>query len=164
MRRLTLALLTTFVLLILSSTTLTAQEQTMKIVFVDSQVAINAHPAGQEAQVLQEQARLEVLQIRNDIESLAQRIRAGQQLSANESERYQLLLTTLESIQQRYEADISQKVQPAIESVNEVIRTLAIENGYSVVFDRGIAAQGLVVFAQEGLDITPLVLERLQSR
>jgi len=163
MRRLTLFALVVGAVSVLAATTLSAQQEPVRIVFVDSQAAINAHPAGQAANQLQEQARQEIGNLRNDINAIAQKIQMGQTLSADESERYPVLLTTLDQVQKRYNEDIQAAAQPAIDAVNSTIRDIAVENGYTIVFDRSVAAQGLVVYAEDGLDITPLVLERLKA-
>jgi outer membrane protein len=162
MKRLIVVGLTVIVVLALTLVTPNAQKQTATIVFVDSQAAINAHPAGQAASDLQVQAREEVDFIRNSIEALNRRVIQGEDLPAADRERLQVLLATLDSVQLRYQEDISAAAQPAIEEVNDVIRELATGNGYAIVLDTLVAGNGLVVFAQDGLDITPLVLERIR--
>lgn len=141
----------------------TAQEQRSTIVFVDSQAAINAHPAGQAASDLQAQAREEIGLISADIDALNRRVLEGQELSSAEQGRLQVLIATLEAVQERYQSDIATTAQPALDRVNAVIRELAMENNYTIVLDAVVASNGLVVFAQDGLDITPLVLERIRQ-
>lgn len=141
----------------------TAQEQRSTIVFVDSQAAINAHPAGQAASDLQAQAREEIGLISADIDALNRRVLEGQELSSAERGRLQVLIATLEAVQERYQSDIATTAQPALDRVNAVIRELAMENNYTIVLDAVVASNGLVVFAQDGLDITPLVLERIRQ-
>ncbi|MDE0099119.1 MAG: OmpH family outer membrane protein [Truepera sp.] len=141
----------------------TAQEQRSTIVFVDSQAAINAHPAGQAASDLQAQAREEIGLISADIDALNRRALEGQELSSAERGRLQVLIATLEAVQERYQSDIATTAQPALDRVNAVIRELAMENNYTIVLDAVVASNGLVVFAQDGLDITPLVLERIRQ-
>lgn len=166
MKRLTLPIIAVVAILGVASTNLTAQAPETRIVFVNSQAAIAAHPAGEEAANLKSQAREEISGIQSSIQELAARARSGQQLSAGEQERYQALVATLQTVQQRWEADISAAAQPAVAVVDEAIRALAQENGYSIVLDAAVAGpQGtnLVVYAQEGLDITPQVIERIQA-
>ena len=133
------------------------------IVFVDSQAAINAQPAGQAASDLQAQAREEIGLISADIDTLNRRVLEGQELSSAERGRLQVLIATLEAVQERYQSDIAATAQPALDRVNAVIRELAMENNYTIVLDAVVASNGLVVFAQDGLDITPLVLERIRQ-
>ncbi len=51
--------------------------------------------------------------------------------------------------------------QPIVEKINAVIANLAEEQGYSVIFD---AAQGNIVYAKKALDMTELVMERLNAQ
>lgn len=136
----------------------------MSIAFVDSQAAIAAHPSGSEAERLEQQASEEIGELREQLEGLSQRARQGEQLTPEENEQYQALLTTLEAVQQRYQSDIQDAAQPAIEAVNEVIRELAADNEIDVVLDIGAASEGLVVYARDGLDLTPRVLEIIRDR
>jgi outer membrane protein len=166
MKRLTLLLLAVAAIVGVAPFTLTAQAPESRVVFVNSQAAIAAHPAGEEAAALEAQAREELGEIRSSAQALADRARAGQQLTAEEQERYQTLVTTLQTVQQRYESDIAAAAGPAIAAVDEAISAIAKENGYSIVLDAAVAGpQGtnLVVYAQEGLDITSLVVERIQG-
>lgn len=164
MRRLTLTFLAVLAVLALGSLQLGAQETPTRIVFVDAQAAINVHPAGQEAERLQGMARQEIDELRTQLDALAQKARGGTQLTPEEAERYSALVTTLEAVQQRYQQDIAATVGPAIEAVNAIIREIAEANGYTIVMDIGQAANGLVVYAQEGLDITQQVLDEVRAR
>ena len=163
MKRFALLALVVLGVLALTLVRPTAQEQRSTIVFVDSQAAINAHPAGQAASDLQVQAREEIGLISADIDALNRRALEGQELSSAERGRLQVLIATLEAVQERYQSDIATTAQPALDRVNAVIRELAMENNYTIVLDAVVASNGLVVFAQDGLDITPLVLERIRQ-
>ncbi|CAN5870353.1 hypothetical protein BH24DEI2_BH24DEI2_00850 [soil metagenome] len=137
-----------------------------KIVFVDTQAAINAHPAGQAATELQATAKTEVEALQSDLQTLLDKANSGQQLTADEQSRFQQLREALTSVQQRYAEQINTAVQPALEAVNKIIAEIAAENGYDMVLDSVVAGQqgtGLVVFAQETLNITPQVLERVNA-
>ena len=163
MKRLTLALLAAATLMVVASTTIGAQDQPTRVVFVDSQALIAAHPGGQSANALRAQASEEIGEIRSQLDGLQARARAGETLSADEQERFNILLTTLETVQNRYQADIAAAAGPAIEAVNTAIRELAQENGYTIVMDIAAAAEnGLVVYAADGIDITDLALARLR--
>jgi Skp family chaperone for outer membrane proteins len=166
MKRLTLTILCVAAILGVASTNLTAQAPETRIVFVNSHAAIAAHPAGEEATALETQAREELSGIQSSIQEIANRARAGQQLSAEEQERYQTLLATLQSVQQRYDAEIRTVAEPAVAAVDQAIRAIADENGYSIVLDAAVAGPrgtNLVVYAREGLDITDQVVERIQA-
>lgn len=161
MKRLTLLGLAVVAVLALAPTHINAQDQQARIVFVDSQAAINSHTAGKAAQALKEQAQSEVDDLRSKIDELAKKQQSGQQLSADEAERYQTLVSTLDAVQKRYQSDIAATAKPAVEAVNKAISEIAKENGYTIVMDRVQAAQGLVVYAADDLDITPMVIDRI---
>jgi Skp family chaperone for outer membrane proteins len=166
MKRLTLIILSVVAILGVAPFYLTAQAPDTQIVFVNSQAAIAAHPAGEEAVQLEQQAREEINEIRASIQEIADRARAGEELTAEEQERYQTLVTTLQAVQQRYQADFDAAAAPAIEAVNRAIAEIAQEKGYTLVLDSlaaGPQGTNLVVYAQQGLDITELVIERVQA-
>ncbi len=163
MKRLTLALLAAAALALAATTTIGAQDQGTRLVFVDAQALIAAHPGGQAANALRAQASEEIGELRDQLDALQARARSGEQLSPDEQERFNVLLTTLDAVQSRYQSDIAAAADPAIEAVNAAIREVSIEREYTVVMDISAAAEsGLVVYAADGLDITDMVLERLR--
>jgi outer membrane protein len=162
MNRLLLLALGAVAAMVLLSSTMTAQPASTRVVFVDSQALIAAHPAGQAAAALSAQAQAELTELRQQLEALDARRRAGQTLTNEESERFSILLTTFETVQVRYQSDIAAAAGPAVEAVNAAIRAVAQEREYGIVFDVGAAAErGLIVYAAEGLDITDEVMLRL---
>ena len=135
-----------------------------KIVFVDSQAAINAHPAGQAATELQATAKTEVEALQTDLQVLVDKANSGQQLTADEQSRFQQLRDALVSVQQRYAEQISTTVQPALEAVNQIIQEIAEANGYDIVLDSTAAKDSsLVVYARPELNITEQVIERVNA-
>ncbi len=145
-----------------------ALAQDANIVFVDTQSAINAHPAGEEASQLQEQGSAEVEALSADLQVLVDKVNGGQQLTQEEQSRFQQLRTAIVSVQERYAQQIQEVVQPALEAVNQVIQQIAEENGYDIVLDSVVAGQeprgiNLVVYARPTLDITPQVIERVRA-
>lgn len=166
MKRLTIFGLAVLAVVAVATAQLSAQDQTARIAFVDSQAAINAHPAGQKAADLQKQAQTDISDVRSKLDELASKARGGQQLTPSESERYQTLLSTLDALQKRYQQDISDAAQPAVEAVDKAIKQLAQENGYTVVMDSRVAGSGgtnLVVYADPSLDITPQVIDLVKQ-
>lgn len=162
MKRLTLLAAAVVLAMVPLASTLTAQDQPTKMVFVDSQALLAAHPAGQAASGLREQAQTEIDEIRAQLDVIQDRARSGAQLTNEETERFNILLATLETVQVRYQADIAAAAAPAIEAVNAAIEAVSLENGYTIVMDIGASADmGLVVYAAEGLDITDAVMARL---
>ncbi len=164
MRRLTLLGLVGAVVVAFAASSLSAQSRPTKVVFIDSQTALMAHPSGAAVNALREQATAEINELAASINALERRIVAGEQLSAEDAERYQTLQTSLNAIQNRYLAEIDAVAAPAVTAVNEIITQLAQENGYTIVFDRETARESrLIVYSDGDLDITQLVLDRLQA-
>ncbi len=154
MKRLTIALVATFLVAISIGANLGAQDAPTRIAFVDSQALIAAHPAGQAANDLRVLAAEEIGGLRNRLDALQSKARA-EGLSNDEAELFNVLVATFDSVQSRYAADIATAAQPAIEAVNAAIRAVAQANGVAVVMDIDAAAEGgLVVYASEGLDLT----------
>lgn len=150
----------------LLSTLLIAQETSERIALIDSQTAIRAHPAGQASAALEEQAQDEIAALQADLNSLVQKANSGEPLSQDEQARFQTLRSTLTSVQQSYAERIGDAVAPALTAVDEVIQAVAGENGYTLVLDRSVAGPegiNLIVYAQEGLDITEQVVERVRT-
>ena len=164
MRRLTLLGLLAAVLVALSVTHLGAQSRQTKLVFVDSQAVIRAHPAGEAVEALRAQAETEISDLRNSIGAIETKLGTGQTLTPEESERYATLRSALQAVQARYVNDINAAAEPAVKATNEAIAALAKENGYTVVMDRVEAAnQRLVVYADDDLDITQLAIDRIKG-
>ncbi|HLU82843.1 MAG TPA: OmpH family outer membrane protein [Trueperaceae bacterium] len=165
MRRLTLFGLAAAVVIGFLASSLSAQERETRLVFVDSQAALLAHPSGATIQDLQQRAETEVNDLVASLTALDQRLAAGETLSAADNERYQALQTSLSAVQTRYRDEIAAAAEPAVAAVNAIIKQLAEENGYTVVMDRVEAANlRLVVYADDDLDITPVVIERLAAQ
>ena len=166
MKRLTLVALAAALLVALVAASPSVQNQPAHIAFVDSQAAINAHPAGKKADQLKQQAQTEINGIRDKINTLAQKQQQGQQLTPQESERYQTLVTTLNAVQKRYQNDIQTAAQPAVQAVNKAIKEVAQQDGYTIVLDSraaGNSGSGLVVYADQNLDITPQVIDQMKK-
>jgi outer membrane protein len=160
--KLTLAFFAVLAALLLSST-FVAQEQPTRIVYMNSQEVVEAHPAGQEVRRLQEQANTELTPIRQDIEAMQARVRAGETLSLDERGQFDLWVQTYEAATESYAREIELASQPAIDAVNAAVAQIAIERGYAMVLDQGIAARsGLIVYADEALNITQQVIERIR--
>lgn len=149
------------------SATLVAQQVMNGIVFVDTQKAIAAHPAGAQAKTLEEQAKTEIDGLQAELKTLADKANAGTALTADEQSRFQTLRTTILEVQQNYATQIGQTAQPALEAVDAAIQAVAQENGYLIVMDSGVAGRGginLVVYAAPQLDVTQQVIDRVAAQ
>lgn len=165
MRRLTLLGLAVAVVIGILASSLSAQDRQTRVVFVDSQAALLSHPSGATIQSLQQRAEAEVNELVASLSALDQRLAAGETLSAADNERYQALQTSLNAVQSRYRDEIAAAAEPAVTAVNAIIKQLSQENGYTIVMDKVEAANlRLVVYADDDLDITPMVIERLAGQ
>ena len=165
MRRLTLLGLVIVVVAAFVATSLSAQQRPTKIVLVNSQAALLAHPAGAAIENLRNQAQTEIGDLVASLNALESRMMTGPQLSPEEAERYETLQTSLSAVQNRYRDEISAAAAPAEEAVNAVIRELAQENGYTIVLDTLSAQEArLIVYIDADLDITQLVIDRLRAQ
>src|SRR5690606_36488957 len=114
MRRLTLFGLIAAVLVAVLAISPSAQERDTRVVFVDSQAALRAHPAGAAVEELRAQADTEVSDLVAGLTALEEKIAAGQQLTPEASERYQTLQTTIVAVQNRYRDEIAAAAAPAV--------------------------------------------------
>lgn len=165
MRRLTLLGLVGAVVVAFAASSLSAQSRPTKVVFIDSQAAIMAHSSYEAVAAITQQASAELNELAASISAIERRIVAGEQLSAVDAERYETLRTSLTAVDNRYRAEIDAVAAPAVAAVNEIIAELAQENGYTIVIEREVARESrLVVYSDGDLDITQMVLDRLQGR
>lgn len=122
----------------------------LSIAFVSSRAVLAAHPAGQEAARLTEQARTELQSIATALQPLQARANAGETLSAEEQNNLELSQRTYQETQQRYQGEIEAAAQPASVEINTIIQGIAQENGYTLVLDFDVAqTSGLVVYAAQ---------------
>ncbi|HZX00469.1 MAG TPA: OmpH family outer membrane protein [Trueperaceae bacterium] len=144
---------------------LSGQSRETKVVFIRSQAAILAHPAGAQVDQLKQQAQEEVDGLVASLQELEAKVAAGNELTPEENERYQALVTSINAVQQRYAQEIDAAARPAIEDVNGILATLAEENGYTIIMDADEARNlDLVVYADDDLDITQMVIDRLTAQ
>lgn len=150
----------------LFSSSLTAQVNYARIVFVDAAKALAAHPAAASVEAIQQRQEEELNPILTQIQGLQQKAQAGQPLTSEEQDLGDILLRTLQDRQQRYADEILSASEPAVQSVNRAIQSIAQSQGYSMVFDGNVAGQNglnLIVYAEPGLDVTDQVINFVRS-
>ena len=156
---------TTLLVSILSLFTLGAAQDELNIAFVDAGAVLAAHPAGAQAQQLEEQARTELGEIQANVAPLLERLNAGEELTAEERSTLDLSQRTYQETQARYREEIQATIQPAEQAVDAIIQEIAQANGYTLVLNQGVAASSaLVVYAEEGFpNITQEVIDRVEA-
>ena len=163
MKRVTYMILAALGIAFVGSLNLQAQAPGALIAFVNSQQAIDAHPAGAAAREVEQRGIAEVTEIQNSLNAIIERARSGAQLTPEEQEAFQTGQVALESTANRYREEVAAAAEPAVTAVDAALKEVAAEQGYALVLDYEVAsATGLVVYAQDGLDITQLVIDRLQ--
>ncbi len=165
MRRLTLLGIVAAALVALFASNLTAQDQPSRVVYLNSAAAIHAHSSGAQIDALMAQARADIDDLVAKLGELDQKVASGQQLTADESDRYRALQATLVSVDSRAKADIEAAAEPAKAAVDAALAELAKELNYTMVIDSLTAADlGLVVYADPSLDITQLVIDKVKAQ
>ena len=148
------------------SSTFHAQTNYARVAFIDPAKALAAHPAGDSVAAIQQRQEAELNPILQQIQDLQAKAQSGQPLTPEETDTGDLLVRTLQDRQQRFAEEILAASEPAVNAVNNAIITLSQQYGYTLVMDGNIAGQnglGLVVYAQEGLDITDQVIAYVQT-
>lgn len=135
----------------------------LRLAFVDTQSLIRSHPANAEIERLGSALETELNELTGQREQLLNK-RQAEGLDAEEEELLQALTVTIQTRQETGVQEIRGAAAPAEQAANEVIREIALADGYSLVLDIE-AAGGLVVFASEDVpDITERAIELIQER
>jgi outer membrane protein len=154
---------------------LAAQAAAPKIVYVNSQKIISQAPgrADAEAQFQKEmdQYKAQVQRMGDSLQTmvadyqkaeptLSQSVKTTRTKDLRDRQQaYQQHVQELEQTAQQREAEL---VRPIMEQINKIIEQVRTENGYSFILDAGSQA-GVVVAADSSLDITNVVIKRLQA-
>lgn len=83
---------------------------------------------------------------------------AEQQIMTELQNKQNEILAYEQSMQQDLAKKESELLQPILERVNEAIQLVAKENGFTYIFD---VSAGVLLYADETLDVTPLVKTKL---
>ncbi len=165
MKRLTYSILAVLAVALLGFLNPTAQSTGTRIGFVNSQQAIDSHPAGQAARDIEQRGLTELQEIEANLNALVARAQTGAQITPEEQELYTQYQASLESVSRRYAGEVAAAAEPAVIAVDAALSAVAAEQGFSMIFDFEVArASGLIVYAEDGLDITELVIQRVQGQ
>lgn len=183
-RRLASAALSVLVAVSASTAVASAQEgdaprdttppQDTEFVYIDSQAILQQAPGASEAQQTWSrelaQYRSEVQQLATEIDTMQSNLEQQRDM-LNQSaidrrrqeiaEKQQELRQRAQELEQRAAQRQQELLGPILEEVRAVIDEIREEQGYTMVFDASAAG---VLAADPRLDITGLVLERLQER
>lgn len=150
-----------------------AQENALKIGYVNSQEILGEDPAARQAQ---EQLNGELETIRAEVDRLGQQLEEtiqqyeAQQLTMSpqmKDQRQQEILAERQEYENRVselEQQAGQRqqaiVQPVMDRINQIIEAIRVEGDYVLIFD---VAAGSILSADGSLDLTPEVLRRLRA-
>lgn len=139
-----------------------AQPESTRIAYVDSGFVVSLHPSMATVDALIEQARSELGDLDRQLASLDSKARSGTQLSAQETELFQVLLSTRSAVQTRYDTEINQAAAPALSAAQAAIATVARELDIAMVFEVNAGNDtGTIVYADPTLDITTAVADAM---
>ncbi len=151
----------------------TAEAQTLKIAYINSQEILANAPGAQEAeeQFNQDMASYsaEAQQLQEELNRMQQQLQQ-QQLSlspeakANREQQIRQKATEaqqrMQELDQQAAARRAELVQPVMDQINVVIETIREEGNYALILD---VAAGAIISADPTLDLTQEVLRRLQA-
>lgn len=140
-----------------------AQTPAQKVGFVDVDRVFAAHPqagaVNTQVKAIEGKANTELGALRQQMITIAEK---GNNATPAERQQLSQLETTFQAKFQDYGQQIAKQSAPIETSVDAAISKVAKANGYSIVMDRKVAAQGLVVFAETTNDITDAVIKEVK--
>ena len=156
----------TLLVSILSLFALGAAQDELSIAFVDAGAVLAAHPAGAQAQQLEEQARTELGEIQANVAPLLERLNAGEELTAEERSTLDLSQRTYQETQGAVTARrFRRRSSPQNRRWTPSFRRLRRRTATRSWLNQGVAASSaLVVYAEEGFpNITQEVIDRVSA-
>jgi outer membrane protein len=151
------------------------QGQSLKLAFINSQMILAATPGRSEAEstfnreLAGYQAQVQTLQRQLD-SAVAEYNRTSLVLSPSAKQQREQTIRDMEARTRQQVTDLQQRAQqreqeltaPIMQRVTAVIEGIRAEFNYSMIFDAS-APNGALVSADRALDISPLVIQRLQA-
>lgn len=148
---------------VLLSSLMVAQNQSTasKIGYLNARAVVEAHPQFTRVKDLQARAEAELKPLRDQLQPLDAKIRAGN-ATAQEQQTYRTLAQSLQETSKKWSDQQNAALRPITEEIDQLISKVAKEQGFAIVLDQEVAASsGLVVYAAEELDITQAIVRAL---
>lgn len=137
-----------------------AQTAPQKIGFVDVQRLLSSHPADKDVKSIQQKANTELGALEQQIKAIDAK---GAQASAAEKQSRTTLVSTIQAKAKTYDDQLKPKTDAIEKAVDTAVSAVAKNNGVGIVMDRGVAARsGLVIYADNGTDMTDAALKALK--
>ncbi len=150
-----------------------AEAQTLKIAYINSQEILASAPGAKEAQAQfdkdMQNYNAEAQQLRDELSKMqqdfqAQELTLSKEAKANRQQQIQQKTQQAQQRMQELDQQAQQRrqelVQPVMDKINAVIDKIRTEGNYSFILD---AAAGSILSADPSLDLTQEVIRRLKT-
>lgn len=152
-----------FVAALVTASAQSADGATMKVGYVDSQYLMSLHPLFTQIKELNQRAQDELGTLTAQVNELAQ-LAGTRELTPEEQELLNVRVVTLDALRTRYDSELTELAQPAIDEVTAAVAKAAQSLGIEMVFDYQRAHDtGLIVYAAPETDITLVAAGFLQG-
>ncbi|MCS7057455.1 MAG: OmpH family outer membrane protein [Meiothermus sp.] len=132
-----------------------------RVGYIDAEKVVQAHKDFKKVQDIRNQAERELKPIRDQIQALEAKIRAGN-ATAKEQQDYRIAAQSLQEAGKKWTERANTALKPITEEIDRVIARIAQQQGFAIILDKKVAAtSGLVVYAAEELEITDAVIKAL---
>ncbi|AIZ45406.1 membrane protein [Deinococcus radiopugnans] len=136
-----------------------AQTTPQKIGFVDVSKLLAAHPNDKDIKAIQTKADAELGALDKQVKAIDAK---GASATAAEKQQRETLVKTIQSKAADYDKQIDPKITAVEKSVDAAVSSVAKANGYSVVMDKSVAANGLVIYADPSTELTDAALKAVK--
>ncbi|GGO21963.1 OmpH family outer membrane protein [Deinococcus humi] len=136
-----------------------AQTTPQKIGFVDVSKLLAAHPNDKDIKAIQTKADAELSPLDKQVKAIDAK---GANATAAEKQQRETLVKTIQSKAADYDKQIDPKITAVEKAVDAAVSSVAKANGYSVVMDKSVAANGLVIYADPSTEITDAALKAVK--
>ena len=150
-----------------------AEAQTLKIGYIDVQQILAVAPGAEEASLQFDQEmqgyQSEITALEEEINGMQQRLQQQQltlspEAKANREQQLQAKLTEYQQRTTQLQELANQRraalIQPVMDNINAAIEAVREEGSYSLILD---LTAGSIVAADPALDVTQIVIEKLQT-
>jgi outer membrane protein len=132
-----------------------------KIGYIDAEKVVQAHPNYKAIKDIQTQAQNELKPLQDKLTPLQTKIQNGQ-ATAKDQQDFQVLRQSYQDAAKKWQDKSQTALKPITEAIDKVISSVAQQQGFAIVMDKKVAASsGLVVYADDSLDLTDAVIKAL---
>ncbi|MBF6594884.1 MAG: OmpH family outer membrane protein [Thermaceae bacterium] len=142
---------------------LMAQDKSVpnRIGYIDSDVVLQAHPDFAKVKEVQTQAQGELKPLQDQLTALEAKLQGGG-ATAKDQQDYQALRQGYQDTLKKWQAKQDVVLNPITDEINNIVAKVAQEQGFALVMDKRVAgSSGLVVYADNGLDLTDAVVKAI---